>query len=92
VVAFGEPGRETIRHLMMNAPDREIRRTAASLSREFGGPIDARELAPLLTDSEPLVQREAVRALVLTGSATRPRGSCSTRSPRRPRGGRCSPR
>ena len=52
----------------MNAPNWEVRRTAAFLLREFGGNEGLRELQPLLTDSEPLVQREAIQALVLNGS------------------------
>ena len=52
----------------MNAPNWEVRRTAAFLLREFGGNEGLREFVPLLTDSEPLVQREAIQALVLNGS------------------------
>jgi HEAT repeat protein len=52
----------------MNAPNWEVRRTAAYLLREFGGSEGLRELQPLLTDTEPLVQREAIQALVLNGS------------------------
>jgi HEAT repeat protein len=52
----------------MNAPNWEVRRTAAYLLREFGGSEGLRELQPLLTDTEPLVQREAIQALVLSGS------------------------
>jgi HEAT repeat protein len=36
--------------------------------REFGGTEGLKELIPLLTDPEPLVQREAIQALVLNGS------------------------
>ena len=52
----------------MNAPNWEVRRTAAFLLREFGGAEGLKELIPLLTDSEPLVQREAVQGLVSNGS------------------------
>jgi HEAT repeat protein len=52
----------------MHAPNWEVRRTAAFLLREFGGSEGLRELQPLLTDAEPLVQREAIQALVLSGS------------------------
>ena len=52
----------------MNAPNWEVRRTAAFLLREFGGAEGLKELQPLLTDTEPLVQREAIQALVLNGS------------------------
>ena len=52
----------------MNAPNWEVRRTAAYLLREFGGAEGLKDLIPLLNDSEPLVQREAVQGLVMNGS------------------------
>jgi HEAT repeat protein len=52
----------------MSAPNWEVRRTAAYLLREFGGTEGLKELVPLLTDPEPLVQREAIQGLVLSGS------------------------
>jgi HEAT repeat protein len=52
----------------MSAPNWEVRRTAAYLLREFGGSEGLKELIPLLADKEPLVQREAVHALILNGS------------------------
>ena len=64
LVGFGPAGREAVQSLM-NAANWEVRRTAAFLLREFGGSEGLRELQPLLTDAEPLVQREAVQALVL---------------------------
>jgi hypothetical protein len=67
LVGFGAAGRESVQRLM-NAPNWEVRRTAAYLLREFGGAEGLRELQPLLTDTEPLVQREAFQALVLSGS------------------------
>lgn len=67
LVGFGAKGRESVRQLM-NAPNWEVRRTAAYLLREFGGAEALKELVPLLTDNEPLVQREAVQALVMNGS------------------------
>jgi HEAT repeat protein/PBS lyase HEAT-like repeat-containing protein len=67
LVGFGAAGRESVQQLM-NAANWEVRRTAAYLLREFGGAEGLRELQPLLTDTEPLVQREAVQALVLNGS------------------------
>jgi len=53
---------------LMNAANWEVRRTAAFLLREFGGAEGLKELQPLLTDTEPLVQREAIQALVLNGT------------------------
>jgi HEAT repeat protein len=52
----------------MNAANWEVRRTAAFLLREFGGAEGLKELIPLLTDTEPLVQREAIQALILNGT------------------------
>lgn len=67
LVSFGAAGRDTVQQLM-HATNWEVRRTAAYLLREFGGSEGLRELQPLLTDNEPLVQREAVQALVLNGT------------------------
>jgi HEAT repeat protein len=67
LVGFGAKGRDAVQQLM-HAPNWEVRRTAAFLLREFGGAEGLRELIPLLVDSEPLVQREAVHGLVLNGS------------------------
>jgi hypothetical protein len=67
LVGFGAAGRESVQQLM-NATNWEVRRTAAFLLREFGGAEGLRELAPLLTDTEPLVQREAIQALILNGT------------------------
>jgi hypothetical protein len=67
LVGFGAAGRESVQQLM-NASNWEVRRTAAYLLREFGGAEGLRELEPLLTDSEPLVQREAIQALLLSGT------------------------
>ena len=67
LVGFGPRGADSIRPLM-NATNWEVRRTAAFLLREFGGAEGLKELVPLLSDAEPLVQREAVQGLVLNGS------------------------
>lgn len=67
LVAFGAQGRDGVQPLM-HASNWEVRRTAAFLLREFGGEEGLRELMPLLTDHEPLVQREAVHGLMLNGS------------------------
>src|SRR5258708_9821952 len=67
LVEFGAAGRESVQQLM-NAANWEVRRTAAFLLREFGGADGLRELVPLLTDTEPLVQKEAIQALVLNGT------------------------
>ena len=67
LVGFGAAGRESVQQLM-NAANWEVRRTAAFLLREFGGAEGLRELQPLLSDNEPLVQREAIQALMLNGT------------------------
>jgi HEAT repeat protein len=67
LLGFGAKGRESVRQLM-NASNWEVRRTAAHLLREFGGSEGLKELVPLLTDTEPLVQREAVQGLVSAGT------------------------
>ena len=67
LVGFGARGREAVQQLM-HATNWEVRRTAAYLLREFGGAEGLKELVPLLTDTEPLVQREAIQALMLNGS------------------------
>ncbi|HJR61312.1 MAG TPA: HEAT repeat domain-containing protein, partial [Vicinamibacterales bacterium] len=67
LVGFGAQGRDVVQQLM-HAPNWEVRRTAAFLLREFGGSEGLRELIPLLTDTEPLVQREAIQGLMLNGS------------------------
>lgn len=67
LIGFGAQGREVVQQLM-NAPNWEVRRTAAFLLREFGGAEGLKELVPLLTDTEPLVQREAIQGLVLNGT------------------------
>jgi hypothetical protein len=67
LLGFGAQGRESVQQLM-NASNWEVRRTAAFLLREFGGSEGLKELIPLLTDSEPLVQREAVQGLVMNGT------------------------
>jgi hypothetical protein len=46
-----------------------VRRTAIFLLREFGGSEALPELASLLDDAESNIQREAIRAIALIGSA-----------------------
>ena len=66
LVGFGARGRDAVRQLL-NAPDWEVRQTAAFLLREFGGNEGLDELRQLLIDAEPRVQREAMRAMVRVG-------------------------
>jgi hypothetical protein len=67
LVGFGPRGAEAVRPLL-NAQSWEVRRTAGFLLREFGGAEGLKELVPLLADTEPLVQREAVQGLMLNGT------------------------
>ena len=66
LVGFGARGRDAVRQLL-DAPDWEVRQTAAFLLGEFGGDEGLDELGRLLTDAEPLVQREAIHAVVSVG-------------------------
>jgi hypothetical protein len=67
LVGFGGRGRDAVQELL-NAPNWEVRRTAAYLLSEFGDAGNLAALEPLLTDREPRVQREALRAVVLAGN------------------------
>ena len=66
LLGFGASGRDAIEQLL-NAANWEVRQTAALLLREFAGAESLPGLESLLNDSEPLVQREAIRALLLVG-------------------------
>jgi hypothetical protein len=66
LVAFGTRGRQAIQELL-DAANWEVRRTAAYLLNEFGGTENLSALEPLLKDKEPRVQREALRAVILSG-------------------------
>jgi len=66
LVAYGSRGRQAIQELL-NASNWEVRRTAAYLLTEFGGAENTAALEPLLNDTEPRVQREALRAVILSG-------------------------
>ena len=66
LVGFGGRGRAAVNQLL-DAPDWEVRQTAAFLLTEFSGNEGLDELGRLLTDPEPLVQREALRAVVNAG-------------------------
>ena len=67
LVGFGARGRDAVQQLM-NAASWEVRRTAAYLLREFGGTEALADFEPLLNDTEPLVQKEAVLAIALNGN------------------------
>src|SRR5262249_56594062 len=67
LLGFGTVARRTIEKLK-NSPNPAVRRTAIHLMREFGGSEALPDLTELLDDSEPQVQREAVRAILTIGS------------------------
>jgi hypothetical protein len=67
LVGFGALGRESVEQLIQSA-NPSVRRTAVYLLREFGGSEALPDLAALLNDSEPHVQREAVRGILTIGT------------------------
>lgn len=67
LLGFGKAGRQSVEQLR-NSPNAAVRRTAIHLLREFGGHEALPDLALLLDDSEPHVQREAIRAILAIGS------------------------
>jgi len=67
LLAFGSAGRRTIERLK-NSQNPAVRRTAIQLMRQFGGTDSLPDLTELLDDSEPQVQREAVRAILNVGT------------------------
>jgi len=67
LLAFGSVGRRTIERLK-TSQNPAVRRTAIQLMRQFGGSESLPDLTELLDDNEPLVQREAVRAILNVGT------------------------
>jgi hypothetical protein len=65
--SFGAAGRVHADELRTSA-NPAVRRTAIELLRAFGGADALPDLAGLLDDSEPAVQREALRAIVQIGT------------------------
>lgn len=63
LLGFGADGRYAVRQLL-DAPEWEVRQAAAFLLREFGDNEGLDELKRLLNDTEPLVQREAITAMI----------------------------
>lgn len=64
---FGAVGRSSVEQLK-NAPNPAVRRTAIDLLRVFGGNETLPELASMLGDVDPQVQRESIRAIVQIGT------------------------
>jgi HEAT repeat protein len=67
LLAFGAVGQRTVERLK-SSPNAAVRRTAIYLMREFGGREALPDLRDLIDDTEPQVQREAVRAILNIGS------------------------
>ena len=67
LLGFGAAGREAVEQLKMS-PNPAARRTAIELLRMLGGHNALTDLAAMLGDADPQVQREAVRALIHMGS------------------------
>ncbi len=67
LLAYGATGRQAVERLKMSA-SASVRRTAAYLLRAFGGSEALPDLAALLEDEEPAVQREAIRGILAIGS------------------------
>jgi hypothetical protein len=67
LIAFGPAGRRQVERLK-TSQNPAVRRTAIYLLREFGGTDALPDLTELLDDSEPQVQREAVRAIMNIGN------------------------
>ena len=67
LLGFGAAGKNAVEQLRASA-NPAVRRTAIYLLREFGGSEALPDLTTLLDDTEPHVQREAVRAILSIGS------------------------
>ncbi len=63
LLAFGAAGRQSVERLK-NSSNPAVRRMAIDLLRVFGGREALPELASMLDDADPQVQREAIRAIV----------------------------
>jgi hypothetical protein len=67
LLGFGAAGKNAVEQLRASK-NPAVRRTAIYLLREFGGSEALPDLTTLLDDTEPHVQREAVRAILSIGS------------------------
>lgn len=67
LLSFGAAGR-AYAHELRSSANPQVRRTAIELLRAFGGADALPDLATLLEDAEPAVQREALRAIVQIGT------------------------
>ena len=67
LISFGAAGRQSVEQLRMSA-NPAVRRMAIELLRVFGGREALPELAAMLDDADPQVQRESIRAMVQIGT------------------------
>lgn len=67
LLSFGAAGRQSVEQLKSSS-NPSVRRTAIDLLRVFGGREALPELASMLHDSDPQVQRESIRAIVQIGT------------------------
>jgi HEAT repeat protein len=67
LLALGPAGQQAVERLK-SSTNAAARRTAVHLLREFGGTAALPDLTMLLDDTEPQVQREAVRAILNIGT------------------------
>jgi HEAT repeat protein len=67
VLSFGAAGRRSVEQLK-NSPNPAVRRTAITLLRRAGGQDALLELASMLGDADPEVQRESIHAIVEIGT------------------------
>jgi hypothetical protein len=63
LVSYGAAGRQAVEQLK-NSRNPAVRRTAIDLLRVFGGREALPELASMLHDADPQVQRDSIRAIV----------------------------
>jgi HEAT repeat protein len=64
---FGAAGRETVERLKQS-PNPTVRRTAIDMLRMFGGQDALADLATMLEDLDPQVQRDAIKAIAQLGN------------------------
>jgi hypothetical protein len=67
LLGFGAAGRQSVERLK-NSSNPSVRRTAIDLLRAFGGREALPDLASMLDDADPQVQRESIRAIVQIGT------------------------
>jgi hypothetical protein len=67
LLGFGAAGRQSVEQLK-NSANPSVRRMAIDLLRVFGGREALPELASMLDDADPQVQRESIRAIAQIGT------------------------